>query len=391
MGMAFTLVVNPGSSSKKFALYQDTALLLEAYIERSSNGFLMCSNLGGVQQKCDTLGAGAYKDSLGNFITACVESGQITEAGSIDTVAMRVVAPGTYFQKHQEITKEFEAKLAAAEVRAPLHIPHIQQEIEAAQHFLPKARLVGISDSAFHSTLSKSARNYSLPTADVEELDLYRFGYHGISVASVTRRFNKVLGSVPERAVVCHIGSGVSITALKNGKSVDTTMGYAPGSGLIMGTRAGDVDTGALLFLMQQKNYKPNDAQVYLQSAGGLKALGGESDLRILLERRARGEEIATETLAAFIYQLQKTIGGYAAILGGLDAIVLTATASERSPAMRDMLLRSLQFLGFGFDTYENAACINRDGIISTKESAVTVAVIKTNEAEEMAHLSLTI
>lgn len=390
MGMAFTLVINPGSSSKKFALYSDTVRLADAYIEQDPKGFLMCVTEA-ENKNCFTLPKENYQNCLKDFLETVYKGDLVHKDQKIKRVAIRIVAPGSYFQKHRRIDDEFKKKLTAAAVRAPLHIPHTIKEIAAAQQILPEAEIIGISDSAFHATMPSVSRSYSLPEAEMEELDIHRFGYHGISVSSVVRKMNAVFGYIPERVVLCHIGSGVSVTALKDGKSVDTSMGFAPGSGLVMSSRSGDVDAGALLAFMQLRNLKPKDVEVYLQSAGGLRAMAGESDLRLLLERKANGEAGATKALNAFFYHLQKTIGAYAAILGGVDAIVLTATASERSPALRDLLLKPLQFLGFGLDTYLNSAHVNCDGIISSKESKVKVAVIKTNEADEMVRLCLSV
>jgi acetate kinase len=389
--MAFTLVINPGSSSKKFALFRDTTLVLDAYVERSDDGFEMCSIVGGVQQKCDLIDKKEYKNSLRNFLGLAAQSEYSIEAAAIVRVVLRVVAPGTYFQKHQRITDAYVSRLAANSELAPLHIPHVLQEIEAVRQFLPEATLIGVSDSAFHATMPEVARRYSLPASEAAALDLYRFGYHGLSVASVMRRMLRVCGCSYKNVIVCHIGSGVSVTAVRDGQSIDTTMGYAPGSGVLMGSRAGDVDAGALLALMQQKNLKPKDAQVYLQSQGGLRALGGESDLRLLLERKAKGDANATLAIDAFIYHLQKTIGAYSVVLGGVDAILLTATASERSSALRAALIRPLTSLGIELDETKNDACVSRDGIISTTNSRVCVAVIKTAEADELLHQSLTI
>ncbi len=344
--MAFTLVINPGSSSKKFALFRDKICILDAYVERSDEGFEMCSVVGGVQQKCSLLDKKEYKNSLHSFLLICEQSEYKVSAEEITHVALRVVAPGTYFERHQVITPEFKKKLETVSVLAPLHIPHILQEILVVEKFLPKAVVYGISDSAFHSSKPEVARRYSIPLADAKELDLFRFGYHGLSVSSVIRRSISVTGKKAKNVIVCHIGSGVSVTAVCDGKSIDTTMGYAPGSGLVMGSRAGDMDAGALLSLMQQRHLKSNDAQVYLQSSGGLKGFAGEADLRLLLERRAHSDDDAVLAINSFIYHLQKSIGAYIAIMGGVDMILLTATASERSPVLRYLLLGSLKELG---------------------------------------------
>lgn len=388
--MAFTLVINPGSSSKKFAVYKDTTCILDAYIERSEDGFEMCSIVGGVQQRCSLIEKKEYKNSLRNFLLLATQGDFLTSETDITRVALRVVAPGTYFTQHQKVTDAYIAALERNSVLAPLHIPHVLQEIAAVREFLPQATLYGISDSAFHASKPEVARRYAIAAVDAVALDIYRYGYHGLSVSSVLRRYGRVAHRSAKKILVCHIGSGVSVTAVRDGRCVDTSMGYAPGSGLIMGSRAGDIDAGALLALMQQRQLKPNDAQVYLQSMGGLQALGNESDLRLLLLRRARGEAEATLAVEAFIYHLQKTIGAYIAILGGVDTIILTATASERSPLLRSLLLEPLATFGIMLDATKNESCINRDGVISSTTSAVEVVVVKTAEADEILLQSLT-
>ncbi len=389
--MAFTLVINPGSSSKKFALWSDSVLKLDAYVERSDDGYLMCSTVGGVQQTCGLLDKKGYKHSLGNFIETAKAAGYINSAKDITKVAVRIVAPGSYFAEHKVITAAYEAKLKEAEILAPLHIPHILEEIGAIREYLKEATILGISDSAFHNTLIAPAKNYSLAKDITAKYDLYRFGYHGLSVASVVGKLSHLYGAVPKRLVVCHIGSGVSVTTIRDGKSIDTTMGYAPGSGLVMGSRAGDVDAGALLALMQLLHLKVQDAQMFLQTEGGLRALGGESDLRLLLEGRARGEERATAAVESYVFHIKKAIGAAAAVLGGLDELVFTATASERSPVIRTLITESLSGIGVKVDENKNAQLVGKEGVISCNDSAVVVRVIKTNEAKEILEASLTI
>lgn len=389
--MAFTLVINPGSSSKKFALFDGSILKLDAYVERSDDGYLMCSTVGGVQQTCGLLDKKGYKHSLGNFIETAKSAGYISTETDITRVAIRVVAPGSYFSAHKKVDEKYIEKLKEAEILAPLHIPHILEEISAVKEYLKEAVLLGISDSAFHHTLIAPAKNYSLTKDITEKYDLYRFGYHGLSVSSAVGKLQRLYGHVPKRVVVCHIGSGVSVTTVKDGKSIDTTMGFTPGSGLLMGSRAGDLDSGALLALMQLLHLKVKDAQMFLQTEGGLRAMGGESDLRMLLERRAKGEEKATLAINTFVFHIKKAIGGAVAVLGGLDELVLTATASERSPILRTLITDSLLGLGIILDEEKNSELVGREGVISSDESSVVVRVIKTNEAKELLEASLTI
>lgn len=382
--MAITLIVNPGSSSKKYALYAGDNLLLAAHIEHDLTGVTMCLSINGVADRCEPVNTAAFPTSLLDFLERAINEKVLTSSTDIAAVGVRVVAPGTYFAAHRVVDDEYILRLQKKTETAPLHIPHTLKELTIIRRALPHAVVVAASDSAFHSSLPTFAHRYSIPESDAAALDLYRFGYHGLSVASVVRRVASVGITASARMVVCHIGSGVSITAVREGKSIDTTMGYAPGSGLIMGSRAGDLDTGALLALMRARNLKPTDAETYLQTAGGLRGLGGENDLRLLLERRAQGQKAATLALDCFVYQLQKAIGSFVAALGGIDALVLTATASERSPALRALILKRLGGLGIVLDDTRNTALVSKEGIISPEGAAVTIAVIKINEAEEI-------
>ncbi|HMO77864.1 MAG TPA: hypothetical protein PKD95_01540 [Candidatus Paceibacterota bacterium] len=386
--MAFTLIINPGSSSKKLALYKDKQLVLEAHFERMAEGFELCLGINGVQQKCEPLPKEGFGNSLINFLALAIEKGVLVDKKEIKKVVLRVVAPGTYFQTHRLIDEKYLSKLKDAAPLAPLHLPQIIQEVEAVKLALPESLLIAASDSAFHATIPDYIRRFSLPTKDSVDFDIYRFGYHGLSVSSVIRKLNLVSPKENNRIIVCHIGRGVSVTAVSQGKSVDTTMGYAPGSGLIMGSRAGDVTTAALLALMTQRHMKPLDAVLYLQTSGGLVALAGESDLRVLLERRSAGDKVATDALASFVYQIQKAIGSYVASLGGLDALIFTGTAGVRSSELRRLILESLAGLGLKVDQTKNDLCLSRDGEISTSDSPASIFVSKTAEAEEMLHLS---
>ncbi len=389
LGMAITLIINPGSSSKKYALYIEGVLALTAYVEKAEVGYVFCASRRGVESlPCEKLTAVEYKDSLSKFIDVATTEKIIESKTAITRIAIRIVAPGTYFQRHRRVDEGFVTELKNTVAIAPLHGPHIQNELQTARILLPQVAILAISDSAFHRTMPAIARQYSLP-ADVQgRHDLYRFGYHGLSVSSVVRRIHALTGAAPKRAIVCHIGSGVSVTALHSGVSIDTTMGYAPGSGLIMGTRAGDLDAGAFLALMHARNLKPLDAQNYLQTEGGLKAIAEEADLRLLLDRKMHGDKEAILAIDSFIYQIQKAIGSYVVALGGLDQLIFTATASERSPVLRALLCERLTALGIELDADKNEACVGRDGIISTYTSPIKVVVAKSDEAGEMLFLA---
>jgi acetate kinase len=382
--MGYALIVNPGSSSKKYALYNQSREVLRMHFEQTGHGFEVCTQVDTSRQLCEGIKESQFTHAVDAVLAEAVMQKLIVKKEDVELVCVRIVAPGTFFQKHQEIDDAFIHALHAEKDAAPLHIPSQLYEIETLKQSLPHARFLGISDSAFHATLNPSARNYAIPHADAARADIYRFGYHGISVASVVRKAPQVYGELPKRMVVCHIGSGVSVTAVQNGNSFDTTMGYAPGSGLVMGTRAGDVDAGALLALMRTENMRVLDAQMYIQTRGGLLARAGESDLRKVLEACAHKNEEAQAAFDMYVYHIRKAIGSYVAALGGVDAVVLTATASERNSLFRKKLLSGMEALGIVLSDSKNDTLIGKTGIISDPESSVTVAVVVSDEIKEM-------
>jgi len=382
--MAITLLINPGSSSKKYSLIEDGRVVADMRFEQDANNIDFCLQLNGREQKCENPTFEQYDTAIRFVLDTALREKAIKNLQDITRVGVRVVAPGTFFQSHRLIDDLFIHKLREREPVAPLHIPSTLREVELVKMELPHAMLVGVSDSAFHSTMPDYARDYSIELKDTDMYDIHRFGYHGISNASVVRRTVPVFSEVPNRMVICHVGSGVSMTAVRNGESIDTTMGFSPGSGLVMGSRAGDIESGALLELMRAKNLHLFDAQTYIQTRGGLKGLTGEADFRHILERLSQNDEVATAAMDLFVYRFQKALGGFIIALGGLDAIVLTATAVERSTTLRSLLFKNLEWLGIILDNTKNESLVGHDGIISTTESKIKVAVIRTNEIDEM-------
>lgn len=382
--MGVTLIINPGSASKKYALWRDGGVVATYRFERNEQSYELCVEHNQTQQKCEGVTVSLYQSALAHVLATATGEGIIAADTDITTVGIRVVAPGTYFQQHRIIDGEYLAQLRTASSRAPLHAPHIVSELEQVAKVLPHATVVGVSDSAFHHTVPSAAHRYPLPVTDTETHDIRRFGYHGISYASIVPQFQKLLGERAGRVVACHIGSGMSMTALRDGQSIDTTMGFGPGSGLMMGARSGDIDPGAVLEVMRVKNFKPFDIDQYLQTHGGFWGLTGESDFRHLLERLAHEDEQVVEAFNQCVYAFQKQLGGYHIVLRGLDAIVLTATAVERSPALRRTLLRNLEWFGVIVDEEANELCVGQTGIISATDSPITVLVVRTDEQGEM-------
>lgn len=387
--MGTTLVINPGSSSRKYALYSEGRPVVELQFEQTNTGFEMCSRLSGIKQTCESINKSEFADAFTQVVEAVnAYLVRVSLGKRLDTVVIRVVAPGTIFQRHAEITDEYITKLKEREVSAPLHIPMILREIHAVKKHYAAVRMIAASDSAFHSEMPPQAREYSLPIADVNEFDIHRFGYHGLSVASVVRRIHALIGQDPERMIVCHIGNGTSITAVKNRKSVETTMGFSPSTGLPMGSRAGDIDSAALLELMRVKNMRPGEAEMYINTNGGLAGMAKDSDIRRLLDRRAQNDATATHALNVFAYNIQKAVAAETVALGGLDVLVLTATAAVRSSELRSLVLRGLAHLGVQISKDRNDMLVGKDGVISVRNSEVKVVVMRTDEMGEMAQIA---
>lgn len=386
--MDTTLAVNPGSSSKKYALFRDGRECLSVLFERTGEGFGKCVEINNERQHCEDITATAYDASIPEVLAIAVREGVIPDARAVNRVALRIVAPGTYFAEHRVVDDGYVRRMEDVADAAPLHIPATLDELAAVRAALPQAKIIGCSDSAFHRTIPAHARTYSIPEGDSREFDVYRFGYHGLSVGSALAQVRMATGTLPARTIVCHVGSGVSVTAVREGESIDTSMGFAPGSGLMMGTRAGDIDPSALLYVLDKKGLTGIDAERYVNTMSGLKGVLGNSDLRVALDRMARGEGKAIDAIRMYMYRIQKMIGGYVAALGGLDLLVLTATAPERNPTVRALICEGLTPFGVALDAEKNEALIGHPGIISTETSSVEVRVVCTDEMAEMANIA---
>lgn len=388
--MARTLVVNPGSTSKKLALYDNERCVFSMRFEKTPDGFEQCVEISGERQSCGDSDQSAYRNAVAAGIAAAKTAGVLSNTDDIDRVALRVVAPGRRFQSHAVITPEYIIDLQSKSPLAPLHTPGALREIAAIQDALPDTPVIGVSDSAFHAHKPSEATRYSISPEDAQQYDIYRFGYHGLSVASIVRRMPQLFSELPERTIVCHLGGGASVTALHNGVSVENSMGFSPESGVVMGSRAGDIDSGAMLALMYEKRMTPQDAHIYLNTNGGLQGLLGNGDLRYALDRASFDEAAAVAALNQYAYHIKKMIGAYVAVLGGVDALVLTASAPFRNPDIRSLILGKLDYLGIHVATQRNLDLVGADGFIQSNRSTVAVAVMQTDEMGEMARVAQT-
>jgi acetate kinase len=380
-----TLIVNTGSDSHKYAIYSEGAELARLHLEKEGEGFVANITVGSNKEK-EAIFGGDYALPIVYVLKHLADHKIISDNKEISSVGVRVVAPGDYFSTHNVIDDEYLSKIKEASDGAPLHIGPIVDEIEQIKKFLPSAKIFGVSDSVFHKDLPEVARRYAIPEADSTGVGIYRYGYHGISVASILYKAEKWLGSIPEKVIICHLGSGSSITALKNGRSVDTSMGYTPLEGLPMGSRVGNIDPGAVIALGQKKNLNFSDLEKYFNTECGLLALSGTTkDIRELIELDKSGDEKAKLALDSFAYNIKKYIGAYMAALGGLDLLVFTATVGERSSIMRERICSGLEGIGLALDKNKNEETISQDGFIHDEKKSAKIAVITTDEMGEIA------
>lgn len=360
------LALNAGSSSLKFRLFRvdsDTEdVLTEGTAERV---------------KGDSLAAAAEK-----AIRQCKPFG-------IDAVGHRLVQGGNKFTEPTRITPAALDGLRELKALDPLHNPTEVGLIEDAQRLLPGVPNVAVFDTAFHKTLPPVAYTYALPHELSAKLSLRRYGFHGLSHQYVSGRLLGCLGRDAKgtRLVTCHLGSGASVCALRDGESVDTSMGMTPLEGLVMGTRAGDVDPGLLLYLLRTQNMTPEQLDDLLNTQSGLQGVSGVSaDVRDLEKAVTDGNAQAALALALFAYRVRKYIGAYAASLGGLDAVAFTGGIGERSAAMRVRICAGLEFFGLHLSAEVNEKAEGKEAAqISLGDSAVSVWVIPTDEERQIA------
>ncbi len=381
------LVLNCGSSSVKYKLIEIKAnkVLAEGGIEKIGlpDAFIKFK-FGNekIQQDLDINDhVGAIKSILDNLTSK--EYGCIKDFKEIDAVGHRVVHGGEKFNKSVLINDEVIAKIKECYGIAPLHNPVNMAGIDAINEVLPEVPQVGVFDTAFHQTMPAKSYMYALPYKYYAEDGVRRYGFHGTSHRYVSQRVCEFLGVEPKgkKIITCHVGNGGSITAVKDGKSVDTSMGLTPTEGLMMGTRCGDVDPGALIFLMDKHNLSSKDMLNMVNKESGLAGVSGvSSDMREITAAAKQGNEKAILPLEMYEQRITKYVGAFAAEMGGVDIIVFTGGVGEHQSSTRANVCNPLRFMGVEIDDAANDANNGDEGIISTPNSAVKVVVIPTDE-----------
>jgi acetate kinase len=375
------LVINTGSSSLKIGLYSapdgDEGLLLDGLASGigQSTATLQLKDAQGRVLRSETLGHRSEGDALDQ---AAQWLSQLSENKPC-AIGHRVVHGGPRLLTHQRITPAVLTELKSCLHFAPLHIPLALQLIERAQQSYPKIPQFACFDTAFHTTIPEGAARFALPRELFAE-GIHRYGFHGLSYESIVHQLGQGL---PRQTVIAHLGSGASLAAVKDGRSVDTTMGLTPTGGIPMATRSGDLDPGVLLYLLRRKGMNADSLEELLNHNSGLKALsGGKGDMRDLEAAADAGDAEAQLAIEVFCASIRKVIAAYAAVLGGLDLLVFAGGIGEHSPRIRRSVCQGLQFLGISIDDRANQLPAGR---ISPPPSKVAVAVIPSQEDRQIA------
>ncbi len=301
----------------------------------------------------------------------------------LDAVGHRMVHGGEKFNKSVRLTPEVMKAFAECNDLAPLHNPANIKGVNAVTALLPNIPQVGVFDTAFHQTMPDYAYMYALPYNLYKEYGVRRYGFHGTSHRYVSQRVCEFLGCKPEekRIITCHIGNGASIAAVKYGKCVDTSMGLTPLEGLMMGTRTGDIDAGAVTYLMDKFNLDTKGISDLLNKKSGLAGVSeGSSDFRDILAGIAAGNDKARLAKEMYTYRIKKYIGAYAAAMGGVDIILFTGGAGENQWEVREGATNGLEYMGVKMDVTKNRSCRATEAILSADDSKVTVCCIPTDE-----------
>ena len=373
-----TLVINAGSSSIKAAVYDDAGPGLTAHVDiRDDAVRLVVRPHDGDDHSEQVAGPCSWQAALDLLFDRLLTA---TDPAGITAVGHRIVHGGIHFTAPTVVTPAVLTTLDSLIPLAPLHQPQGVAAVRTAIARLPDAVQVACFDTAFHHTCPPEAIRFAIPRA-LHDAGIRRYGFHGLSYESVTARLPAVTGSLPERAIIAHLGAGASLCALRDGRSIATTMGLTPLDGLMMATRCGSLDPGVVLHLAEQRGMPAAEIDTLLSRESGLLGVSGISgDMRRLL---ASDDPRAAEAVQLFCYRAIGAIGSFVAALGGLDAVVFTAGIGEHAAAIRSRIAAGLGWLGLDLDEAANATHGPR---ISTPESRITAWVIPTDEQAVIAH-----
>lgn len=386
------LVLNSGSSSIKYQLFKmpEAEVVASGMVERIGLEEAKISYNVEDTKFEEVKSIKNHKEGL-NLIAAYLldeNTGVINKPEDIHIVGHRVVHGGSTFTDTVEVTDQVKEKIEKLSQLAPLHNPANLQGIIVAEQIFSNAKQVAVFDTAFHQTIPVIAHKYAIPEYFYEQEGIRLYGFHGTSHKYVSETAIEYLGDPGAKIITIHLGNGCSMTAIKDGKSIDHSLGFAPMNGLIMGTRSGDIDPAIIFYLVKSLGYNLDEVNNLLQKESGMLGLTGYSDLRDIEEAAVNGDERCVEALQMNAYRIKKFIGAYAAIMNGLDAIVFTAGIGENSDVVRKLVCSELEAMGIAINDEKNSKRSKSIRDISVTEMPTRILVIPTNEELEIAKQS---
>ena len=382
------LVLNCGSSSIKYKLYNmdNETVLAQGGVERIGiDGAFIKVTLPNGEKKQIMHDMPDHKEGVNMVFSVLLdkEIGAIKSLDEIDAVGHRIVQGGDKFCQSVIVDQSVEDGIEELCDLAPVHNAGHLKGIRAVDHLMPNVPQVCVFDNAFHSTMPDYAYLYAVPYELYEKYHVRRYGFHGTSHRYVSHRVCEMLGKdiKTQKIITCHIGNGASVSAVKNGKVMDTSMGLTPLAGVMMGSRSGDIDASAVTYIMEKLGKKPQEMADYLNKESGVLGISGiSSDMRDVESAAKEGNKRAILALQMYAYRIKKYIGAYAAAMGGVDTIVFTAGVGENQTSMRADACEGLEFLGIKINKELNATIRGEEAIISTPDSKVTGCVVPTDE-----------
>ena len=387
------LVINCGSSSIKYKVFEmpEERLLVRGTLEKIGEESSIVKHQKGEETFASTTLIRNHEQGLEIIARSLVDAarGVVRDVKEIEGVGHRVVHGGEGFDRSVVLSDDVIQKIEDYRDLAPLHNPHNLSGIAASRKFFPLSVQVGSFDTAFHTTIPEVAHFYAIPSRFYEKYRIRRYGFHGTSHRYVARRAADLLNRNKDEAniITCHLGNGCSIAAVREGLSVDTSMGFTPLEGLMMGTRSGDIDPGVIFYLAERLGLDLKSINNLLNKESGLLGISGVSnDFRNLLEASSRGNKNAALAVEMFCYRVKKYIGAYMAVLGRVHAIVFTAGIGENNPVVREKSLSGMEPLGVVFDKERNAALTGKEGVVTGEKSPIAAFVIPTDEELRIAY-----
>ncbi|WP_298780973.1 acetate/propionate family kinase [uncultured Polaribacter sp.] len=386
------LIINAGSSSLKYQVIEMPSENVKCVglVERIGMEDAIFTHQKNNQKHSETLSIKNHEIGLQKITKTLLDTkiGVINSVEEIEAVGHRVVHGGSKFSKTVIVNKEVKDNIRNLFDLAPLHNPANLTGIEIAETIFTTAKQIAIFDTAFHQTMPKEAYQYAIDNQFLEKHKIRAYGFHGTSHKYVSEKAIEFLNNNSSKIITIHLGNGCSMSAIKDGKSIENSLGFGPMNGLVMGTRSGDIDQSVIFFLMKKLNKTADEVSNLLNKESGMKGLTGFSDLREIEEAANKGNENCKNALQLAAYRIKKYIGSYTAILNGLDAIIFTAGIGENSSLMRKLSCENLDFLGIDLNNTKNEIRSKEIREIQSETSKVKILIIPTNEEIEIAKQS---